>query len=96
MFELFAVHIERFGSQHLLTRTVDRVHVNVANNVGLPTFQKRRTAIALIPHRKYDYVTIENTGFVSSMQRRITTIVLKNQIQKLFVSRKFYGSPFAN
>ena len=92
MFELFAVHTERFGSQHLFMRTVDRVHGNVASNVRLPTLQKRRTPIALIPHsRKYDYITIENTGFVSSRQRAVTIKVLNNQIQKLLVSRKFYG-----
>src|ERR1700724_265119 len=97
MFELFAVHTERFGSQHLLMRTVDRVHDNVASNVRSPTLQRRRTAIALISHRrKYDYITIENSGFVSSMQRHVTIKVLNNQIQKLFVSSKFYGSSFAN
>src|ERR1700757_201010 len=97
MFELFAVHTERFSSQHLLMRTVNRVHGNVANNVRSPTLQKRRTPIALIPHsQKYDYITIENTGLVSSMQRGVTIKVLNDQIQKLFVSRKFYGPPFAN
>src|ERR1700738_37281 len=97
MFELFTVHTERFGSQHLLMRTVDRVHGNVASNVRSPTLQRRRTPIALIPHsRKYDHITIENTGFVSSMQRHVTIKVLNDQIEKLFVSRKFYGSLFAN
>ncbi len=33
MFELFAVHRDRFGSQHFIMRTVDRVHGSVASNV---------------------------------------------------------------
>jgi len=97
MFELFAVHTERFGSQHLFMGTVDRVHGNVAGNVRSPNLQRRRTAITLIPRsRKYDHITIENTGFVSSRQRRVTGVVLNNQIQILLVSRKFDGYSFAN
>ena len=78
-------------------RAVDRALCNVASNVRSPTLQKRRTAIALIPHsRKYGYIPIENTGFVGSIQRLVTVKVLSSQIQKLFVSRKFSGSSFAN
>ena len=59
--------------------------------------QKRRTAIALIPHsRKYGYIPIEDTGFVGSIQRLVTVQVLNSQIQQLFVSRKFCDSSFAN
>ena len=89
MFELFAVHIDRFGSQYLLMRAVDRVLGNVASNVRSPTLQKRRTAIALIPHsRKYGHTPIEDTGFVSSIQRLVTVKVLNSQIQKLVCIEK--------
>ena len=58
--------------------------------------QKIRAAIALIPHGgKYDHITIENTGFVSSITRHITIEALHKQIQKLFISRKFCGSSCA-
>ena len=78
-------------------RTVDRVHGDVASNVRLPTLLKRPAAIALVPPSgKYGHITIENTGFVSSIARSVTIKVLNKQIQKLFVSKKFCGSPFAN
>ena len=58
---------------------------------------RRHTPIALTPHsRKYYYITVENTGFVSQLQRSITIEVLNSQIQKLLVLSKFCGSSFAN
>src|ERR1700752_3720579 len=97
MLELIPVHTERFSSEHLLMRAVDGVPGNVAYNVGSPTLQKSRTPIALIPHSKeYDHIAIENTGFVSSMQSHITIKALNGKIHKLFVSRIFDRSPFAN
>src|SRR5271155_1231548 len=96
MFELIAIHTERFASQHLVMRTVDRVHGNVASNVRSPTFEKIRTPITLIPHSgKYDYITIENTGFVGSQQWYCAVKVLNNRIEKLTISRTFYGPSFA-
>lgn len=46
--ELLAVHTGRFGSQHLIMRTVNLVYGDVAGSVGPPTLQKVLTAIALV------------------------------------------------
>src|ERR1700740_234315 len=95
MFQLLAVHTQRFGSQHLFMRTVDRVQGDVASHVRSPGLAKRRTPIALNPlSRKYGYITTENTGFMRSIQLDATVNVVNDQIQKLFVSRKIYGSAF--
>src|SRR5690625_579538 len=97
MFELFAVHTERLSSQQLLMRALDRVHRNVASNVRSPILQKRRAPIVLFPlSRKYNYIAVENTGFVSLIQRHITISVPDDRIQKLSVSRNICGSVFAN
>jgi hypothetical protein len=96
-FELLAIQADRFGSQHVFMSAVDRVLCDVASNIRPPTFQRRRTRNPLIRQsRKDDYITIEKTGFVSSMQRKATIKVLNTQIEKLLVLRKFYGSSFAD
>src|ERR1700739_2520903 len=97
MLESFAVHTGRFSSQHFIMRTIDRVDGNVAGGVRSPTLPKKRTAIALIPRRrKYDYITIQNTWFVSAIQRDVSIKILNKQIKKPFVSRRFDRSSFAD
>ena len=89
-FELLAIQTERFGGQHVFMSTVDRVLCNVPSNIRPPTFQSRRTRNPVIRQsRKNDYITIENTGFVSSMQCKATIKIVNTQIEKLLVLRKF-------
>ena len=53
--------------------------------------------ITLVPHgRKHNYIAVENSWFVSLLQRLVAIKVLNKPIQKLLVSRKFLGCPFAN
>src|SRR5690348_5775627 len=80
-------------------RAFGRVLGDVAGYVGPPTLPRRAV---ILQGRKYDYVTIENTGFVSPLQRPVGIDVLNEQvqvlnerIQKLLVLRKFDGSSFA-
>src|SRR5262245_39636612 len=97
MFEFVAVHTDRFGSHHVFMRAVGRAHRKVTSDVRSPTLPKRRTPSARIPRgSEDDYITIEDTGLVGSIQLYIFLEVLHKRIQKLFVLRKFSSSVSTN
>lgn len=76
--------------------SVDRIHGDIAGNVRPPPSLKRRAPIACLPRSgNNEHITVEDRGFVSSIQRHTTRDVLDEHIQQLSIARVFCRALFS-